>query len=500
VVQSGINQAFDTWGRTLTDLSGKTRPANDADTVLNTLGYWTDNGATYYYAKASGMSYPETLAAVKSGFDGLGLPIGYMQLDSWFYPKGPTADWQNRGGGIYTYNGSPAIFEPTIAALDRKLTIPLMTHARWIDADSPYRQSFKISGNVATDPLYWDALGKFMQSSGVATYEQDWLSDQAHADFNLTDPEAFMNNMAAGTAKYGITMQYCMAQPRHFLAGSKFSNLSSIRTSEDRFDRVRWTNFLFGARLASSVGIWPFSDVFMSTEPDNLLVATLSAGPLGIGDALGAVNAANLLKAVRADGVIVKPDAPLLPLDACFLSKSAGADTPIVSTTYSDFGGGLRQNYVFAYNEGNNTIASFALADLGITGESYVYNYFTNAGAVHGASDTISEPLGNGRSYYVVSPIGGTGMAILGDLDQFVPLGKKRVSQLIDDGWAIHMTVQFAAGESQRVIQGYAPAVPAVLALAGNAQITYEPATQIFKMTVQPSSTQVARVQIAIVQ
>jgi hypothetical protein len=45
VVEPGINRAFDTWGRFLTDLAGKQRPANDADFSLKYLGYWTDNGA-----------------------------------------------------------------------------------------------------------------------------------------------------------------------------------------------------------------------------------------------------------------------------------------------------------------------------------------------------------------------------------------------------------------------------------------------------------------------
>ena len=41
----GINAAFDQWGRTLTSLSGKARPANDAVTLLNQLSYWTDAGS-----------------------------------------------------------------------------------------------------------------------------------------------------------------------------------------------------------------------------------------------------------------------------------------------------------------------------------------------------------------------------------------------------------------------------------------------------------------------
>ena len=85
--------------RRSTALSGKTRPANDADVSLNKIGYWTDNGAAYYYQMAGSMTYEQTLAAVKSDFDRAGIRLGYLQLDSWFYPKGSGAavEQQRRG-------------------------------------------------------------------------------------------------------------------------------------------------------------------------------------------------------------------------------------------------------------------------------------------------------------------------------------------------------------------------------------------------------------------
>ena len=40
-------------------------------------------------------------------------------------------------------------------------------------------------------------------------------------------------------------------------------------------------------RLASALGEWPWTDVFMSSETSNLLLSTLSASMVGVGDALG---------------------------------------------------------------------------------------------------------------------------------------------------------------------------------------------------------------------
>jgi hypothetical protein len=50
------------------DLHNKTRPANDADPTLNTLGYWTDHGATYYYSFDPNLGYAGTLLAVANSF------------------------------------------------------------------------------------------------------------------------------------------------------------------------------------------------------------------------------------------------------------------------------------------------------------------------------------------------------------------------------------------------------------------------------------------------
>src|SRR5439155_9475787 len=60
VVRNGINRTFDTWGNALTGLSGKIRPANDAAVELNKLGYWTDNGAVYYYNYDATKGYEAT--------------------------------------------------------------------------------------------------------------------------------------------------------------------------------------------------------------------------------------------------------------------------------------------------------------------------------------------------------------------------------------------------------------------------------------------------------
>ena len=484
VVGRGLNKTLDTWGRALTDLGGKNRPANDADMMLSRLGYWTDNGSAYYYRFESSLGYTGTLQRVKDEFARQGVPLGYMQLDSWFYPKGGAARWEDSTGGIYRYEADARLFPSGLKNFQDSLGIPLIAHGRWIDANSPYRLMYRMSNNVSTDMNYWDTVADYLRSSGVVSYEQDWLGADAQASLNLNDREDFLRNMARSEKLRSLTIQYCMPLPRHFLQSSALDNVTVIRTSDDRFSRARWDKFLFGSKFASTLGLWPWSDVFMSYEPDNLLVSTLSAGPVGVGDRIADINAANLLRAVRADGVIVKPDAPLVPVDETYLGDARGDGLPMVASTYTVFGQS-RALYVFAYQRAANNSVSFTPAALGVSGQVYIYDYFKQTGSVADAAKTYRDNLGD-RGYYIVAPIGPSGIALLGDAGHYVSLGRKRVTSLKDDG-VIEATVAFAPGEAARVLFGYSPSAPVVTAISGSADPPlYDESSHLFRVSVTP--------------
>lgn len=498
VIGQGVNAVFGIWGHAMTSLQGKSRPANDSDVTLNKLGYWTDHGATYYYNYDPNLGYAGTLIAAYNSFKRASIPLGYIQLDSWWYPKGPSHTWTDHNGGIYTYNADPTIFPNGLSPF-QQLAIPLVTHAKQIDASSPYRSQYTMSNNVSTDPKYWNMVAGYLQSNGVATYEQDWLAQKALPATNLTDPDAFMNNMAKSMSAAGLTMQYCMPLPRHFLQSSLYNNLTSIRVSGDRFSNARWDDFLYASDLASALGVWPWSDVFMSTETDNLLLATLSAGVVGVGDAIGAESATNLLQTIRADGVIVKPDAPIVPVDSSFIQDAQALNTPMVASTYTDFGGGMRALYAFAYARASHSLAaaSFTPASLGLPGSVYVYNYFTGVGTVVPAGGTFTDTVSSG-SYYIVVPVGRSGIAFLGDAGKFVSLGKKRITQLTDTG-SVQASVTFATGETSLTLYGDAPSRPHVTASDGSVgAVTYNSTTGLFSYPVTPGADGAATVTMSL--
>ena len=508
VIQGSINQAFDTgWGQTLTGLSGKIRPANDSAVELNKLGYWTDNGAAYYYSYVSALGYTGTMFSVRDQFATNGFPLGYLQLDSWWYPKGVADTWEgdatNSRGGVDQYVAESTLFPSGLTAFQQQLGLPLITHCRWIDGASPYRSEYAMSGNVIVDPSYWTNRMAYLKAGSVMTFEHDWLDVMALPLLNLNDPPAFMNDMAAAAAANGINMQYCMGLPRHFLQGSLYGNLLTMRVSPDRFEISKWNAFLYESRLAGAVGAWPWTDVYYSSESRNLLLGTLSGGPVGVGDALGGINFTNLAKSVRPDCVIVKSDVPLTPIGQCYVNDAASLNQPMVAATYVNHGG-LRADYVFAYAQvPTATNASFLRGQLGISGQAYIYDYFNHTGLVAAAGSpfnfTTTMPSNNvNGSFFVVVPIGPSGMAFLGDTNNFVTLGKKRISALADAG-VIQATVAFAPGETNVTLVAYAPSLPYAGALSGLlGAVSYDPAAHLLSLNVTPGGSATATVALSL--
>ena len=504
----GINRTWDLWGGALLDLLHAKRPSNEADTVLKYLGYWTDNGAVYYYNYDRDKGYAGTLQSLVERYRQEQIPVRYLQLDSWWYYKSttdpdgkpgkakkssslPTGEW-NRYGGLLEYKAHTDLFPNGLDYFQKSIGLPLVTHNRWIDPASPYHQRYEISGLAAVDPKWWDSIADYLKTSGIVTYEQDWL-DRIYNyspafSSNLDTGEAFLDNMARACAEQGITMQYCMPYPCYFLQGSRYENLTTIRTSGDRFNTNKWNDFLYTSRLAASLGIWPWADVYMSAETDNVLLSTLSAGPVGIGDAIGAENKDNLLRAVRADGVIVKPDAPIVPLDGSYIADADQKPAPLIASTYTDRGG-VRTEYVFAFNRPRTPEdqVQFAPAELGLSGPVYVYDYFTGVGKLLKDGAGFSAPLGrNASAFYVVAPVGKSGIAFLGDKGKFVGTGRQRIASLQDEAGRLTVGVALAENEKAVVLHGYAARAPKVTVVAGeDDEVQYNPATHYFTVEIK---------------
>lgn len=477
VMKDGIRKAWDEWGDALRKIYGRKRPANDADIVLKNFGVWTDVGGDYYYNYDPQKGYAGTLLALKDHYKKEGIPLGYMQLDSWWYQKSytnvhnapggkpkrpdlPEGPW-NRSGGTMEYKADTFLFPKGLAAFQKELGLPLVTHNRWIDSASPYQQKYNGSGISITDPRFWNEVMGYLKSSGVSVYEQDWINyiymnnPKMISDIGLAN--AFTDNMAKAAVANGINLQYCMGLPRYFMQGVKYNNLTTVRTAGDRFKPERWMNFIFSTQLAYEMGIWPWSDVFKSSEIDNMTVSVLSAGPVGTGDSIGTENKANIFKACRADGVIVKPDVPLLPLDQNYLQLAKREGAPVIGFTYTKHES-IRTVYVVAF-KGDSTrwgAFSFTPADMDMQGKIVLYDRTNRKLRVINAGDNFQETLpAENYASYILAPVTRSGIAFLGDRGKIAATGKKRIVAIENKGNGLQFKVLFAKGESSVMIECY---------------------------------------------
>jgi len=502
VLGDGVNQTLDAWGGALQAMNGKAAIANDADVVLNKFGYWTDHFATYYYKYDKKLGYLGTLLAVRDKYQALGVPIQYMQLDSWWYPKGsgfsPDGTPVN---GETVYRADPTILPDGLKGFQKEMGLPFVVHARWVAPVSPYRNEFKMSRNVVLSPKFWNDTAKYLKDGGVTVYEQDWLDVNARPAINLTDPQEFLGNMAKAMAREGIAIQYCMPLPGYYMASTRYQNVETIRVSDDGFTRKRWDYFLYDSALAHAVGLWPWSDVFMSGQEPELILDTLSAGPVGVGDALDDIDAANLKATMRADSVLLKPDVPVRPVDAMYAADAADAadaawpDGAMVAATHSG-----DEVEVFAYprlkTQGTKTDeqVTVRLGELGVAGPAYVWDWVRKTGEVVPKGGTFAMKFADGWAYDVVAPVGSDGIAVLGDTSKYVPLAAKRFSS-ITQGRTVRMTLAFAAGEDAVTVTGYAAKKPAVRAVRGSVDaLEYDGATGVFRVAVHPAKSGSAEV------
>ncbi|MBI1343348.1 MAG: hypothetical protein GC171_10490 [Terrimonas sp.] len=502
VMENGIRKSWDRWGDALRALYQRSRPANDADAVLNFFGYWTDNGADYYYDYDTAKGYAGTLLAVREHYNQRGIPLGYMQLDSWWYQKSlynienkkgapqkkkeyPAGPW-NRSGGMMEYKADTFLFPEGLAAFQKKLGLPLITHNRWMDSSSPYHEKYKISGYTAIDPAFWDHIMAYLKQSGVINYEQDWMNymytrnPEMIADVSIGN--AFTDGMAQAAKKYGINMQYCMALPRYFMQGVKYNNLTTIRASGDGFMPKRWKYFIFTSQLAYAMGIWPWSDVFKSYETGNMILSVLSAGPVGTGDALGLEDKANILMACRDDGVLVKPDLPMLPLDINYLQMARGEEKPILGATYT-LHGEIKTGYVFVFAEEATKISRFAFRpmDIGIDDDAVVFDPLRNKLQVVKKGDAFRDELPADRyTYFIVAPVTSSGIAFLGDAGKITATGKKRISQISCQENQLTISVVFAEGETAVTLRGYAKKP----LQSDKGKLHWDPASHLFTLVV----------------
>ncbi|UJR38301.1 hypothetical protein I4U23_030971 [Adineta vaga] len=334
----GINVGMREWGETMQRAFNRTNQNRLNDLTINYLGYYTDNGGYYYYNTEQGMNYEATMINVAHQIP---LPFHYIQLDSWWYFKGI-------GGGVSQWTARPDVFPDGLVSLHRRLeNIPLAAHNRYWAYDTVYKQKYAFAldaGNGKALPIgndsFWLDLFLDARNWGLVLYEQDWLNVQT-LEFlptrtNIDLGEQWLKSMGRAAERVGMNIQYCMSLPRHILQALEIPRVTHARASDDYAVHLKdshksqW-NIGISSMFADAIGLAPFKDVLWSTSEQpgspysssavevlperEILIATLSTGPVGPGDAINYTNVERIMKCCRKDGLILKPDRPLTTIN-----------------------------------------------------------------------------------------------------------------------------------------------------------------------------------------
>jgi hypothetical protein len=320
-----------------------------------------------------------------------------------------------------------------------------------------------------------------------------------------------------------------MALPRFLLKSTQLQAVTNARASSDYSPggsaNENW-RLGFSSMLHSALGLQPSKDVFWSSASQpgcpyaagagclernpflQALVATLSTGPVGIGDSIGGTNASLVMMTCRAgDGLLLKPDRPAQLMDLAFrlaafggsgageasgqrraeeeeeeengeaaeqgLRGPVGLPLPELTQAWSAHGPGKawRWHYILAANL--SSAVSLGFQDLGPAlaaeqGGFLAFDFFSvRQGSPGAALSSSSAPLllqlGTAQPsqaapdsvplrYLLLAPVLPSGHVLLGECSKLVPMSSLRCVDLEVSAEGFGVTVVGAPGGAEESV------------------------------------------------
>ncbi|KAJ1454049.1 hypothetical protein M885DRAFT_618544 [Pelagophyceae sp. CCMP2097] len=479
----GVGETMRAWGALLRRGSAAP-PKMQARALTNThLGYYTDNGAYYYYNTEPGKTYEETMCDIRVQLvDVDKLPVKYFQHDSWWYYK------SDDGGAEFwepTPETFPHGFDPNYGS-----QLPLVLHNRWFSPTTRYLDNYTflpaLPGDavvVPIDPHFFEDVFRKALKWGMAVYEQDFLthtySNSRALRSNPGLAERWLSAMNAGAQRNNITIQYCMALPRHILASVAYDRVTHARASKDYGPgRDQWSYLGVTSLLYDSLNLIPFKDSFWSSSDQpraagkrnytfeanpelQTLVALLTKGPVAPSDGIGFANATRLMQTCRNDGLLLQADGPATICEEAFRSGFLFGDEPPpplpVVWEASAAVGGLVYNYVFAADLSESFGLPLDDGAFAVARDFYSKNVTSLTGALlletpsaHGAAPS---PSGDGVRRFGLWMLAPeiSGWVLLGDADKYVSVSSTRFPAVRANETHLEVDVVGVQGEAVNV-------------------------------------------------
>ena len=479
IAGDGARDCFERWARLLRAASGVAPPLRDSDVLGTRVSYWTDNGSAYWYRTEPDLDAASTVVAAVDDLEARGLPVGAVQLDSWWYPHEVlrpfnTDEWVVPPSGMVRWEPRDDVLPDGVSALRERLgRRPLVTHCRHLSSQSPYLAEFDTwVDNDRAHPQGPELYERWLDQAvgwGVEVFEHDWLIECFLGVRGLRAPgraAAWQEGIDKGLGDRNLHAQWCMASPADFAQVSRLRHITSIRTSGDHGylvgPEVLWAWFLHTNVMARALGLWPYKDVFHSaptseTREVEALLAALSAGPVGVGDRVGEADVDLIRRTCRADGVLVRPDVPVAAIDRVWFGAPVWSGEMLVGSTHTQHRAG-RWGYVVSCNVGMEkqpTRGRVAIADVGedrpSTASIAVFDWRTGTVEVVSESGAYDLTLESADwDYRVLAPVLPEGIAVIGDPELYACAGDSRIADVAVEGGGVAVTV-LGAGERVRL-------------------------------------------------
>jgi len=485
---AGVNYAIMSWGSALLQKFGKPHGLSKSDFTNTHLIYNTDHGAYYYYNPTKEyLNYTGALEAVGDYAASVSIPYRGVLLDSWWYFKGA-------GGGVKNWTAMPTVFDggnAGIRALVDKFDWKVTAHNRYWSSNTDYAKQNGGSFDFFVDPAGKGQMAVPLDSSfwiwllndavtqwGLSTYEQDWLYNELEGTeallTNVTLAGAWLRQMGEGAESAGVSMQLCMAYPRHTLASIQMPTATQIRASDDHVPgwevQSQW-KLGYSSLLAWAVGLAPFKDNYWSTalQPGSSCgnssevtpslhhaSSVFSAGPVTPGDGVGFSDVEQIMRGCTSSGLLLHPSRPATAIDRSIASTvfphSAEAFSGEVYATYTQMGGFFWDHVLVAELSeplsvtpqdfeairadailrsplltvaASDTTIAYSLNATTFSNASFQFRFFSESSPLQLAPCDLRD-----FAVWHTAPVFQSGYALLGDLRKFVPTSEMRFSNI----------------------------------------------------------------------
>jgi hypothetical protein len=318
----------------------------------------TDNGGYWY---GNHVPTADNLTAVVKSIAALNISLGSLQLDPFWYHNGD----ENTNNCALSWQPREDLFPQGLVAFRKAIGgMPLILYSSLWCSTTQFVLDFEAHGFRFVNSTWFNAgfdEGIFAQAdpdTALAFYDYIFTEHAAEIDgggfetdfmdfsallvpeFNtqLGAAAGWLAGMWGAAAKHGLPSQQCMSLPSMILNALDHPAVTNARASEDDFptNPSRW-QIGYTALFLGPVAVRPFFDVLwtQAVQPGNpyglarrsnveleVAVATLSMGPIWIGDGAGLTNKTLVDQFAAANGSLLHPSRPATPVDAMYSSTA----------------------------------------------------------------------------------------------------------------------------------------------------------------------------------